>query len=359
MKPKTNHKKENSSVKKIFIVLLALALSLSAALAEESPSLPEGNAKAPVVLWSQFAPVDFRTAVNAAEEPVSIGGDIDYLSLVTFKAGKHVRMVTLLDDRARDLYMAAMARDAADNAYDVFSDYAWSLPVTYVEEITQKPKKQAELDALTGKTVADALQQGYVISGSGGGLYIPTTVDLAFGMFDYTFEADATFEEYMEHNEKEDLGSLKLKSGKLSGYSPCSSDLGYLADGTYAPQFVPNVTAEEAAAAVAAPVPPADEYTQKAWPLTAEGYSDLLNNVEERYGQVYMVEGVVHEVLSQSPGTVVIFTGEDGKSQPVIVEIPVYSSFWPEVGSSCRIYAEVSSAQYVLPVLTARYCFTE
>ena len=178
-------------MKKIFIVLLALALSLSAALAEESPSLPEGNAKAPVVLWSQFAPVDFRTAVNAAEEPVSIGGDIDYLSLVTFKAGKHVRMVTLLDDRARELYMAAMARDAADNAYDVFSDYAWSLPVTYVEEITQKPKKQAELDALTGKTVADALQQGYVISGSGGGLYIPTTVDLAFGMFDYTFEADA------------------------------------------------------------------------------------------------------------------------------------------------------------------------
>ena len=346
-------------MKKIFIVLLALALSISAALAEESPSLPEGNAKTPVVLWSQFAPVDFRTAVNAAEDPVSIGGDIDYLSLVTFKAGKHVRMVALLDDRARELYMAAMAQDAAVGTYDVFTDYAWSLPVTYAEEITETPKSQAELDALTEKTVGDAVQEGFIVSGSGGGLYIPTTVDLSFGMFDYTFEAEATFEEYMEHNEKEDLGSLKLKSGKLSGYSGISPVLDYLADGTYAPQFVPNVTAEEEAAALAAPAAPADEYTQEAWPLTAEGYSDLLNNVEERYGQVYMVKGVVHEVLAQSPGTVVIFTGEDGKSQPVIVEIPVYSSFWPEVGSSCRIYAEVTSAQYVLPVLTARYCFTE
>lgn len=357
MKPKTNHKKENSSVKKIFIVLLALALSLSAALAEESPSLPEGNAKAPVVLWSQFAPVDFRTAVNAAEEPVSIGGDIDYLSLVTFKAGKHVRMVTLLDDRARELYMAAMARDAADNAYDVFSDYAWSLPVTYVEEITQKPKKQAELDALTGKTVADALQQGYVISGSGGGLYIPTTVDLAFGMFDYTFEADATFEEYMEHNEKEDLGSLKLKSGKLSGYSPYSSDLEYLADGTYAPQFVPNVTAEEAAAAAVAP--PAEEYTKKAWPLDAESYTELLNNIDARFGQVYLVKGTVHEVLSGDPLTLVVNTGEDGKSQPVVVKCPNMSGYSPKAGDSCRIYADVSSACFVLPELTGRYSYTE
>ena len=43
---------------------------------------------------------------------------------------------------------------------------------------------------------------------------------------------------------------------RLSGFSGLAADLDYLADGTYAPQVVPHITAEEAAAADR--VPPAD-----------------------------------------------------------------------------------------------------
>ncbi len=69
-------------------------------------------------------------------------------------------------------------------------------------------------------------------------------------------------------------------------------------------------------------VPPLEEYSKKAWPITAESYIDLLKSTDARFGQVYMVEGVVHEVLSQSPLRVMIHTGEDGKSQPVLIECP-------------------------------------
>ena len=86
-------------------------------------------------------------------------------------------------------------------------------------------------------------------------------------------------------------------------------------------------------------------------------YNDLQYNLDARYGQVYMIEGVVHQVLSQNPLTVVICTGEDGVSQPVVVECPEQRSFSLEEGESCRIYADVSSALFILPVLTGRYMF--
>ena len=346
-------------MKKIFVALLALTVLFSAvSLAEDSPSL-SGNesTKSPVILWSQFAPVDFRTAVDSSERPASVGSDIDYLCIVAFKAGKHVRMVTLLDDRARELYMATMSENMTEADIEAFENYAWSLPVTYSEEITAKPRPQADLDALTGKTAGEAAKDGFFISGSGGGVSEPTTIDLSCGFFDYTFEAEATYEEYLELSEKDELESLKLKSGRLSGYSSISSVLDYLADGTYAPQVVPNITAEEAAAAAVAP--PAEEYTKKAWPLDAESYTDLLNNIDARFGQVYLVKGTVHEVLSGDPLTLVVNTGEDGKSQPVVVKCPNMSGYSPKAGDSCRIYADVSSACFVLPELTGRYSYTE
>ena len=105
------------------------------------------------------------------------------------------------------------------------------------------------------------------------------------------------------------------------------------------------------------PVPPIEEYSKKAWPITAESYIDLLENTDARFGQVYMVEGAVHEVLSQNPLRIIIHTGEDGESQPVVIECPEQLSFKWEEGDHCRIYADVSSICDGLPVLTARYTF--
>ncbi len=300
-------------------------------------------------------PADFREAVDTAGESASVGGDIDYLAVVAEKNGKYIRMVTLLDDRAKEMYMAGMQAEDNGEAFDAFQAYAWSLPVSYTEEFTVKPKDQAELDAQAGKTVGMLVEEGYLLYGSGGGIGQPTIVDLSYGLYNYAFEVDAAFEEYQEHIDRDDLESLRIKSGKLSGFSAVASIPDYLADGTYAPRVVPNITAEEASAAAA--IPPVEEYTEKAWPLTAESYVALLDNVEAGYGQVYMLEGVVHQVLSRSPLTVILNTGEDGKSQPVVVECPKHAGFRLETGSRCRIYADVSSACYLLPVLTARYIF--
>ncbi|MBR2854276.1 MAG: zinc ribbon domain-containing protein, partial [Clostridia bacterium] len=69
-------------------------------------------------------------------------------------------------------------------------------------------------------------------------------------------------------------------------------------------------------------LPPASEYTSKAWPLSADGYSELLSNMSVRIAnsQVYVVKGVVQYSVSEKPQMVVINTSEDGKSQPVLVQ---------------------------------------
>ena len=106
-------------------------------------------------------------------------------------------------------------------------------------------------------------------------------------------------------------------------------------------------------------VPPADQYTVKAWPLSAEGYSELLSNMTYRasYGQVYVVTGVVQYAISTKPQMVVINTSEDGKSQPVLVQN--YSRTTWEVGQYYRLYADAYSTYNSMPWLNARYTYTK
>ena len=322
---------------------------------------PYRNLKRCEICGAPFRPEDqsgfmsFREAAYAAGEYAAIGGDADYLSLVTEKGGRYYRTVTFLDDRAKELYSAIMETEDTDAAYEAFDTYAWSLPVCYTEELAGEPKDQSELDAQTGKTVGDLLEGEYSFFGLGGGNGFQTVVYLSSGLFVYEFEVDAPFNYYGTHKDWEGLEDLKVKSGTVSTWSNLATDLNWQADGSFRPQKDASVSAEEAAAADS--VPPVEEYSQKAWPLTAEGYADLQKNTEARYGQVYMVEGPVHQVLSQSPMRVILFAGEDGKSQPVVVECPEDRSFQWEEGQTCKIYADVSSAFYTLPVLTARYVF--
>ena len=106
-------------------------------------------------------------------------------------------------------------------------------------------------------------------------------------------------------------------------------------------------------------LPPPDIYTKKAWPLTADGYSELLNNIQVRIanGQVYVVKGIVQYSVSDKPQRVVINTSEDGKSQPVLVEN--FTKIHWEVGSYYRIYADVVSTYSSMPWLNARYTYTK
>lgn len=104
-------------------------------------------------------------------------------------------------------------------------------------------------------------------------------------------------------------------------------------------------------------VPPEPEYSRKAWGMTPENYSELLNNIKvrARNNQIYVVMGTVREIISKKPLRVIINTSEDGKSQPVVVECPEQSKFRWEEGHYYRIYADASSIYDSMPVLIARY----
>ena len=106
-------------------------------------------------------------------------------------------------------------------------------------------------------------------------------------------------------------------------------------------------------------LPPASEYTKKAWPLTAEGYSELLSNMQVRAAnnQVYVVKGVVQYTQSDKPQRVVILTSEDGKSQPVLVENKTKMKWEP--GKYYRIYADAYSTYNSMPWLIGRYSYSK
>lgn len=106
-------------------------------------------------------------------------------------------------------------------------------------------------------------------------------------------------------------------------------------------------------------LPPADIYTKKAWPLTAEGYSELLSNIQVRAknNQVYVVKGIVQYVESDKPQKVVIYTSDDGKGQPVLVENKTKIKWEP--GKYYRIYADAFSTYNSMPWLIARYTYTK
>ena len=104
-------------------------------------------------------------------------------------------------------------------------------------------------------------------------------------------------------------------------------------------------------------LPPASEYTVKAWPLSAEGYSELLANMSVRAArsQVYVVTGVVQYEVSEKPQMVVINSSEDGKSQPVLLQN--YTKTKWIVGTYYRIYADAFNLYNGMPWLNARYTY--
>jgi hypothetical protein len=106
-------------------------------------------------------------------------------------------------------------------------------------------------------------------------------------------------------------------------------------------------------------LPPASEYTVRAWPLSADGYSELLSNMSVRAArsQVYVVTGVVQSQESEKPQRVIINTSEDGKSQPVLLEN--YTKTKWVVGTYYRIYADAFSLYNGMPWLNARYTYAK
>ena len=213
-------------MKKILAALLALfVLCASAALADriDDPDMPDEP-----LLRS------FRETID-----IVCDADVDWnenaLVAAVERGGQYCRFVTLLDDHAKGLYNASL--EGGD--INEFIDYAFALPVNYIELITAKPLEEAELNTLVGKTVGEAAALGYSLCGSGGGEGSPVTVSLYKGFFDYEFEVDIPFKDYMDRIDRdlqEDFEDLVITGyNYCEGLSYLALDIRFRADGTLDP----------------------------------------------------------------------------------------------------------------------------
>ena len=164
-----------------------------------------------------------REALDTVEGYASINETVDFVTLILEKNGKTHRVVTMMDELAKDLYQTAMAEEDT-SAFEVFDAYAWNLPVSYTEEITAMPLAQAELDALAGRTIRDIMQEwqckGFVTSSSGND---KTVILLEYGLYRYSFEVEL----------RDDSELSKVIRGEMDGFSRAAFDLSCHADGTF------------------------------------------------------------------------------------------------------------------------------
>ena len=177
------------------------------------------------------------------------------------------------------------------------------------------------------------------------GLPVPISVSILPGV-EIQPEGDNdpyVFRRACDINDVPEKLSLFLKSGQMQEFILTSSRAGIPTG---------NSTARKV-------VPPLEEYSAQAWAVTAESLSDLYENAEARIGQVYCVKGVVENTfLDDHLGRVIINVGENGQYLPVCVESSEDYPFTWKVGSYYRIYADVTSIEGNMPILTARYSFT-
>ena len=164
-----------------------------------------------------------REALDISEGYAAINETDDYVILILEKDGKTLRVVTMMDEYAKELYQTAMAEEDS-SAFEMVDAYAWNLPVSYTEEITAMPLEQAELDALAGRAIRDIMREwqcrGFVTSSSGND---KTVISLDYGMYKYSFEVE----------DQGDMELAKVIKGEVSGFSRAAFDLSCHADGTF------------------------------------------------------------------------------------------------------------------------------
>lgn len=105
-------------------------------------------------------------------------------------------------------------------------------------------------------------------------------------------------------------------------------------------------------------VPNQDVYTRKAWPLNkASDYSELVGNIRMRAErtQIYEVVGEIAEIVSEKPQMAIVYTSEDGKNRPVLLENKSKTTW--KVGEYYRIYADAYGSYDAMPWLIARYTY--
>ena len=154
-----------------------------------------------------------RDVLDSTESYAIIQSHEDYIVLILEMDNRYIRMFVMLDDHANELYQAAEAERYSPAAIKAFEEYAWSLPLSYIGELTETPKSQAELDRLKGKTVQELMDKGFgkEMLLPKDELKAPVSINLEYGFYKYEFEVTNAASGYPH--------LMKVKSGKFSGFS--------------------------------------------------------------------------------------------------------------------------------------------
>ena len=164
------------------------------------------------------------------------GGDDQHFVVVVIPDDSYIRLVADLDEKAKglgDAMLGCADADEQEAASAAYNAYIESLPVTYEETITARPRTQEELDALVGKTLLETEEAGYKSSSSHTGEDDAAIYTVSYGLFEYDLLLNETYTEYMKHNDNGFIGDLTVKSVCFSGLSHNAAELSYHADGSY------------------------------------------------------------------------------------------------------------------------------
>lgn len=158
-----------------------------------------------------------RDALDSTEGYAEIREHEDYIVLILEMDDRYIRMVVLPDDHAKELYRAVDAEHSSA-AMEAFDEYAWTLPLSYTEELPEKPMSQAELDGLKGKTFQELMDGGFgremILPESE--VEAPAAICLEYGFYRYEFEVD--------HADSGDPRIMTIRSGKFDGLSRSAFD---------------------------------------------------------------------------------------------------------------------------------------
>ena len=104
-------------------------------------------------------------------------------------------------------------------------------------------------------------------------------------------------------------------------------------------------------------LPPAAEYTKKAWPLDSWNYSELLSSISTRVAtsQIYVCIGRITSIISTSPQLAIMETGDETSSREVLLENRSTDTW--KVGERYRVYADVFGLYSGIPRLVGRYTY--
>ncbi|MED9821271.1 MAG: hypothetical protein U0J65_04490 [Christensenellales bacterium] len=103
-------------------------------------------------------------------------------------------------------------------------------------------------------------------------------------------------------------------------------------------------------------MPNPDIYTRRAWSLSDQ-YTDLINYITIRKGQIYTGIGTVERIISSTPQMAIMNIGSDTFEKLVMIENSSKTTW--EVGQRYKIYGDVYGLYDNMPRLTVRYTYLD